>query len=165
LAGLTSAVTTRFLDGKNLQMPDMDGFRAITAGFDGSASRPIYLPEPSLFHPEALDESCAGMIEIILEVLEAFLKQGPSDIDRIVAALAGGDLPSARRASHGLKGACLTVGAEILAAACQRIESLDENAPIPVAAAVHDALAGDWGLLRAAIECHCQALGLANAAG
>jgi HPt (histidine-containing phosphotransfer) domain-containing protein len=159
-------VTARFLDGINLQMPDMDRFRVVIAGLDGSDSRPIHLPEPSLFQPEALDESCAGMTEVIVEVLEAFLKEGPSDIDRIVAALAGGDLPSARQNAHRLKGACLTVGAESLAATCQRIESLDENAPVPVAvaAAVHDALARDWGLLRPAIESHCQTLGLANAA-
>jgi two-component system, sensor histidine kinase and response regulator len=158
-------VTARFLDGINLQMPDMDRIRVVIAGFDGSAPGPICLPEPSLFQPEALDDSCAGMVEVIVEVLEAFLKEGPSDIDRIVAALAGGDLPSARQNAHRLKGACLTVGAEILAATCQRIESLDKNAPVPAAAAVHDALARDWGLLRPAIESHCQALGLANAAG
>jgi HPt (histidine-containing phosphotransfer) domain-containing protein len=125
------------------------------------------MPEPSLslFQPEVLDESCGGMSEIVVEVLESFLKQGPADIDRLVAALAGGDLPSSRRAAHSLKGSCLTVGAESLAAACQRIESHADNEPVPVAAVTRDGFTREWDLLRAAIEAHCQTLGVASASG
>ena len=119
----------------------------------------------SLFQPEVLDESCGGMIEIVVEVLESFLKEGPADIDRLVAALAGGDLPSTRQAAHSLKGSCLTVGADSLAAACQRIESHADNEPVPVAAVTRDTLTREWDLLRVAIESHCQTLGHANAAG
>jgi HPt (histidine-containing phosphotransfer) domain-containing protein len=126
-----------------------------------SASEPQ--PAVALFQSDVLDESCASIVEIIAEVLDLFMKQGPADIDRIVAALAGGDLRQARDAAHCLKGACLSIGAEALAAACQQIESLDDNASVSVAA-TRDDLSLKWSLLRDAITSYRQTIDLISVA-
>jgi HPt (histidine-containing phosphotransfer) domain-containing protein len=115
-------------------------------------------PSDRCLRIEVLEEACAGMSDVIAEVLESFLAEAPTDIDRIFTALESGDLTAARRAAHGLKGACLTVGAESLASACGRIEALPEGAAVPNPAATNDALAGEWELLRSAIESRRQLL-------
>ena len=118
----------------------------------------------AVFRPDVLAESCAGEPEIIADVLDSFLAGAPDDIDRIVRALADGDLDAARRAAHGLKGACATVGAEALVTACRRIEQAPDGPPLPPPDATRAALADAWDSARVAIEAHRDTLDLTRAA-
>jgi PAS domain S-box-containing protein len=162
-----------------------DRERCLAAGFDGylakpirgddlaralaelsGASRPLPVPPMSdgaVFRAHVLVESCDGDPGIIAEVLDAFLEQAPDDLDRIVRALAEGDLSAARRAAHGMKGACATVGAETLAAACRRIEQLPGGAAAPDAEAARLVFVRAWSALSEAIEAHREALQPARA--
>jgi CheY-like chemotaxis protein len=152
-----------------------DRERCLDAGFDGYLAKPIRgddlartlaelgkaprpaapaMPDGAVFRPRILEESCDGNPGIIADVLDAFVAQAPADLDRIVGALAEGDLALARRAAHGVKGACATIGADALAAAVRRIEQLPEDATAPGAEATRSTLTRAWTALHAAIETH-----------
>jgi CheY-like chemotaxis protein len=159
-----------------------DRERCLADGFDGYLPKPIRAdelartlaslagvgpsdpPDGAVFRPEVLAASCDGAAGIIAEVLDSFVTETPADLDRIVGALAAGNLAEARRAAHGVRGACVTVGAEALAEACLRIEAPSEGVAPPGSEAVRSALAEAWDPLLAAIEAHREALEPARAA-
>ncbi len=157
-----------------------DRERCLASGFDGYLPKPIRAddlaraldehavavapaPDGAVFRPEVLVESCDGEAGIIAEVLDSFVAAAPADLERIVRALVDGDLAAARRAAHGVKGACATVGAEALAAACHRIERLPDGAAPPPPEATRAALADAWSSLRIAIGAHRDTQELARA--
>jgi CheY-like chemotaxis protein/HPt (histidine-containing phosphotransfer) domain-containing protein len=159
-----------------------DRERCLAGGFDGYLPKPIRsdelaralaelvrscppaAPGVAVFRPEVLAASCDGAAGIIAEVLDSFVAEAPSDLERIVGALAAGDLAEARRAAHGVRGACATVGAEALAEACLRIEAPPEGMEPPGAESARSALAGAWAPLLDAIEAHRETLEPARAA-
>jgi CheY-like chemotaxis protein/HPt (histidine-containing phosphotransfer) domain-containing protein len=125
---------------------------------DLTCARPSALSSGAVFRFEVLAASCDGAVGIIAEVLDSFVAETPADLDRIVGALASGDLAEARRAAHGVRGACATVGAEALAEACLRIEAPPEGAAWQGPEAVRSTLADAWDPLLAAIEIHRETL-------
>ena len=143
--------------------PQADPRRRPGAG-PGRVRRGPARPPAAVFRPEVLAESCDGEAEVIAEVLDSFAADAPSEVERIVVALAEGDLAAARRAAHGLRGACASVGAEALAAACLRIEGLPEGAAVPHPEATRADLAVAWDSLRPAIEAHRESLELSRVA-
>jgi two-component system, sensor histidine kinase and response regulator len=64
----------------------------------------------------------AGAPDLALEVIELFLEDAPGRIDTLRDSLARGDLPTATRIAHTLKGSAGHVGAKLLATLCTRLE-------------------------------------------
>lgn len=86
-------------------------------------------------------ESVGGDPELLLEVIEAFLIEGPQQLAAIHASLQAGDAKTLHRAAHTLKGSMRYFGArqlfdtalqlELLSdAALRQNQSLAESAPL-----------------------------------
>ena len=157
-----------------------DRERCLSAGFDAYLSKPIRIadlsatladllasglaptpapaaasedtPTLAAFRAESLSEICGGDPEIIAEVLDTFLTEAPADLGRIANALDARDHRALGIASHGLKGTCLTVGAEALAETCRQLEALADAPSYP--APFRARLDREWSTLATAIEAH-----------
>ena len=84
----------------------------------------------------ALHETVGGDDAFMAELIDTFLEEAPALVSEMRRALAAGDAPTLRRASHTLKSNCRTFGALELGDICQQIEELaastrlDEAAPL-----------------------------------
>jgi CheY-like chemotaxis protein/nitrogen-specific signal transduction histidine kinase/HPt (histidine-containing phosphotransfer) domain-containing protein len=79
----------------------------------------------------------AGDPDIVAEVIALFLQDAPLRLAAVRDAVAAGDLPSAARAAHTLKGSAGHLGARTLSALCAHFEDkVRAGAPFDVAFAV-----------------------------
>lgn len=80
----------------------------------------------------SLNERLMNDMEIIKEVLNVFLEDTPTLIEKIKTALAAGDLDGSCDAAHSLKGSAGSIGAEKLQENAKSIEyaSRDKNAEL-----------------------------------
>ena len=88
-----------------------------------------------------LDQASGGDAELEREMLAQFRRFNADDVKRLVRGLELRSLDDVVSAAHRIKGAGRTLGAEALAAACERMEAAARN--------------GDWdaiGACRAALE-------------
>lgn len=74
------------------------------------------------FNMDFLLEQCGGAKTVVEMVLDEFLNQVPTDTAEMEAGMAGGDLMSASKAAHRLKGTAGTIGAEKLHPLCASME-------------------------------------------
>ncbi len=81
--------------------------------------------EPALNISDAL-EHLAGDRDLLLEVVEVFVKDLPSTILKIRTAIEGGDIDTLRTVTRGLHGAASTIGAEAIARAARDLEEAVE---------------------------------------
>ena len=65
---------------------------------------------------------CGGDVEFARELLGSFAESVPASASGIDSALRSGETGRLAFEVHGLKGACLTIGADDLAEACRRLE-------------------------------------------
>ncbi|MCP4297704.1 MAG: Hpt domain-containing protein [Proteobacteria bacterium] len=61
-------------------------------------------------------------VKIFKKIIEIFFEDVPTDIDELKRYLTNGDLVNAKVTAHKLKGACLTLGAVVLADLFEKIE-------------------------------------------
>ncbi len=146
-----------------------DSDRCIAAGCDGYLSKPVRAeqlrdainthvganPRPER-SPESkattdrrsildqLRENCGNDEEFMQELIESFLKTTPDTLGMTESAFEQGDLGATARAAHGLKGVCLTIGAEAMANACLRVEQAANAADAPGTAAGITAMMDEW---------------------
>lgn len=85
--------------------------------------------------------------EFVVELLDTFFEEAPGLLADMQRALAGGDLPTLRRAAHSLKSNASTFGALPLAALARAVEMGDP----PDAAALH-AIAQAYAQAAAALK-------------
>ena len=88
------------------------------------------------------------------ELLELFLETAPRCLAAIDAALAADDAGRPAAKAHGLKGICLTIGAEGLAAACRAVEEAGRQGDLPGARAGYAPVCFAWERLRTPLESH-----------
>jgi HPt (histidine-containing phosphotransfer) domain-containing protein len=73
---------------------------------------------------ERLREAAGGMEELEIDLLELLVADGRERLECLIAAIAAGDVGSARREAHTLKGASSSVGANPLSAIARTAEEV-----------------------------------------
>lgn len=63
-----------------------------------------------------------GEPDLIVELIDLYLKDAPSKLASMQEAVAGEDAASLRRAAHGLRGSSASIGAVQVAALCEGLE-------------------------------------------
>ncbi len=92
------------------------------------------------FSLDFLKEQCGGSKAVVDMVLDEFLSQVPNDTAEMESGLASGDLMSASKAAHRLKGTAGTIGAEKLHPLCASMEQACKTGNAVEAAAVYPQL-------------------------
>lgn len=71
---------------------------------------------------ELLSFADDGDPELLLDLIQMFLDDGPSKVKAVVEGLAAGDFDQAERAAHSLKGSSGNLGARLLQNVCEEMQ-------------------------------------------
>lgn len=71
---------------------------------------------------ELLSFSDDGDPELVVDLIQMFLEDGPSKVAAVTEGLAAGDFDKAERAAHSLKGSSGNLGARLLQNACEEMQ-------------------------------------------
>ena len=119
------------------------------------------MPDPDAGQPPVLDEgvlaelsaSVQGDRSFVIELINAYLADGPAMVDAIDAAVAAEDATALVRPAHTLKSSSATVGALRLAATSRELEMAGRSGSVePGSSASAAALRADWESAVAALE-------------
>lgn len=119
------------------------------------------MPDPDSEQPPVLDEavleelsaSVQGDRSFVVELIIAYLADGPAMVDAIDAAVAAEDATGLVRPAHTLKSSSATVGALRLAATSRELEMAGRSGSVqPGSSAPAAALRADWESAVAALE-------------
>ena len=100
------------------------------------------------FDPVAALERAGGDHELLCELIQLFLEQGPRNLDEVRAALAANDPIGLRRAAHTLKGALGLFGASGSVSAAQCLETLGRQGSLQGAQEAYAVLEAGFQRLR-----------------
>jgi HPt (histidine-containing phosphotransfer) domain-containing protein len=87
----------------------------------------------------ALLEDMGGDREVVKELIQSFLEEGPRLVAAGREAVAAGDVPEVQRAFHTLKSTAATFGALPLSALSKEIEQAARSGTMPTPAQVAEA--------------------------
>jgi HPt (histidine-containing phosphotransfer) domain-containing protein len=82
----------------------------------------------------SLLEDMGGDVEVVGELIQSFLEEGPKLLAEGRAAQVAGDVGEVQRAYHTLKSTAATFGAEALAARAKDVEQAARGGAMPTAA-------------------------------
>jgi HPt (histidine-containing phosphotransfer) domain-containing protein len=68
-----------------------------------------------------------GDPELVLDLIQMFLDDGPTKVQAVVQGVADGDLERAERAAHSLKGSSGNLGAKLLSQVCEEVQNATRN--------------------------------------
>jgi len=68
-----------------------------------------------------------GDPELVLDLIQMFLDDGPGKVQSVVQGVAQGDFERAERAAHSLKGSSGNLGARILSQVCEQLQNATRN--------------------------------------
>ena len=116
------------------------------------------MPDPDAGQPPVLDEavlaelsaSVQGDRAFVVELINAYLADGPEHVDAIEAAIAADDAAALVRPAHTLKSSSATVGAQRLAAASRELEMAGRAGSIGSASTA--TVRADWDAAVAALR-------------
>jgi HPt (histidine-containing phosphotransfer) domain-containing protein len=111
-----------------------------------TGSKPWQLPD----HLVELEE--LGGCDILKEVLGIFLVDTPSRLARIVSAMEREDAPQLAKEAHALKGGCLQIGADTLAAHAAELEA---GAPAGRWPALLEQLSTEYASIASQVRARC----------
>ncbi len=77
----------------------------------------------SVFDVKRLDESCSGSVSLKLRVIDRYLATSLESMSQIEQAVSEEDLKMLKSSSHALKGSSVTIGATVVGALCQGLET------------------------------------------
>ena len=63
-----------------------------------------------------------GDPELLVDLIQMFLEDGPAKVESVNMGLANGDFDMAERAAHSLKGSSGCLGAKMVQAICEKLE-------------------------------------------
>lgn len=72
---------------------------------------------------ELLSFSDDGDPELVMDLIQMFLDDGPAKVAAVTEGLATGDFDKAERAAHSLKGSSGNLGAKLLQNACEEMQT------------------------------------------
>lgn len=64
-----------------------------------------------------------GDPELVLDLIQMFLDDGPTKVQAVVTGVAQGDFERAERAAHSLKGSSGNLGAKLLSQVCEELQN------------------------------------------
>ena len=73
------------------------------------------------------DLQIAGKPDVIIEVIDSFLKISKTQMHEIAELVSKKDIVGAAKKAHALKPGALILGAELMGKLCQEIENLEES--------------------------------------
>jgi len=79
-----------------------------------------------------------GEPDLIVELIDLFLKDAPRRLANMSTFLEDGDLHSLSREAHCLKGSSATLGALVMTKLCQAVENIVRDRPWEIARALSD---------------------------
>ena len=106
------------------------------------------LHSPSFCRADLMDR-LDGDEELLREIVEVFLSEGPGRIEEIRTALQEGDAPKIERSAHSMKGAAANISACRLRGVAHDIESAARQGALALAASLEDALDREYRILSA----------------
>ena len=106
------------------------------------------------FQFEPLYSRCGDDAGFVHELVASFLDTAPRAMADIEAALAAGDYTRLGAEAHGLKGICLTIGAEALASSCRELEDASRRADRSRACAALAPARSEWAELQVLLATH-----------
>lgn len=68
-----------------------------------------------------------GDPELVLDLIQMFLDDGPTKVQAVVQGVAEGDFERAERAAHSLKGSSGNLGARLLSQVCDQVQNATRN--------------------------------------
>jgi HPt (histidine-containing phosphotransfer) domain-containing protein len=71
---------------------------------------------------ELLSFADDGDPELVLDLIQMFLDDGPGKVRAVVEGVANGDFERAERAAHSLKGSSGNLGAKVLSQVCEQVQ-------------------------------------------
>jgi len=90
----------------------------------------------------------SGVGEMIPHLISIFLESATEDIEKMRAAILGGDAPGLAAAAHSLKGSCGNLGASRLQELCLKVESDGLSEPLGAASKILEPLEQEFGRVR-----------------
>lgn len=103
---------------------------------------------PSFCRADLLDR-LDGDEELLREIVQVFLSEGPGRIEEIRTALQQGDASKIERSAHSMKGAAANISACRLREVTHDIESAARQGALALAASLKDALVREYCILSA----------------
>ena len=97
-----------------------------------------------------LSASVGGDRAFVLELVHAYLADGPAQVEAIEAAVAAEDAAALVRPAHTLKSSSATVGAQRLAAASRELEMAGRSGSVGLVSAAQ--LRAEWEAAVAALD-------------
>ncbi len=71
---------------------------------------------------ELLSFADDGDPELLMDLIQMFLEDGPAKVAAVTSGLAAGDFDQAERAAHSLKGSSGNLGARLLQEVCEELQ-------------------------------------------
>ena len=100
-----------------------------------------------------------GEADLVIEVIDLFLEDGPQRVAAIAAAIDAADAVELMRAAHSLKGSSANVGARGLMGLCANLEQRGRNGSVAGAAQLCLSLQREFDAVRDALVAERRRLG------
>ena len=101
---------------------------------------------------ELLSISDDGDPELLLDLIQMFLEDGPSKVAAVTEGLLTGDFEKAERAAHSLKGSSGNLGARLLQDVCEHLQISTRNHQLEESRRLAPELKSAFGAAEAALR-------------
>lgn len=81
---------------------------------------------------ELLSFADDGDPELLIDLIQMFLDDGPTKVDAVQRGVAAGDFEMAERAAHSLKGSSGNLGAHLVQDVCEKLQIATRNHELDV---------------------------------